>query len=133
MNVRFEKLKSKNSKVSLEEEIKKKLQQTYSADRGKTGDNESNMSSKEECIQSYKEFQKLIDSDKRNLLYNSAKQGQVLQYLKANLDRGISFLKYIEEKEISISLSHCNFLKSLHELSVKHPMIFKCSVEFRFD
>ena len=133
MNVRFEKeLKRKNRKVSLEEEIKKKLQQTYSADRLITGDYELKMSSKEECVQSYKELQKLIDSDKRNVLYNSAKQGQVLQYLKANLDKGISFLKCIEEKEISFSLSHCNFFISLYELSVKHPMILQCSVEFGF-
>ena len=38
----------------------------------------------------------------------------------------------MEEKEISISLSHCNFLISLYELSVKHPMILGCSVELRF-
>ena len=85
-------LKRKNSKVSLEEEIKKKLQQTYSADWRITGDYELKMSSKEECVKSYKEVQKLIDYYKRNVLYNSAKQGQVLQYLKANLDKGISFL-----------------------------------------
>ena len=133
MNVRFEKeLKRKNSKVSLEEEINKKLQQTYSADRGIPGDYELRMSSKDECSQSYKELQKLIDCDKRNVLYNSAKQGQVLQYLKSNLDKGIPFLKCIEEKEITISLSHCNFLISLYELSVKHPMILQCSVELRF-
>ena len=66
------------------------------------------------------------------MLYNSAKQGQVLKHLKANLDKGSSFLKCIDEKGISISLSHCNFLISLYELSVKHPRILGCSVELRF-
>ena len=133
MNVRVEKEpKRKNSKVSSEEEIKKKLQQAYSADRRITGDYELKMTSKEECVQSYKDLQKLIDSDKRNVLYNSAKQGQVLKHLKANLDKGSSFLKCMDEKEISISLNHCNFLISLYELSVKHPMILGCSVELRF-
>ena len=110
----------------------KRLKQEYSADRRITGDYEINVSSKEACVQSYKELQKLIDSDKRNVLLNSAKQGQVLKHLKTNLEKGVSFLKSIEVKEISISLSHCNFFISLHELSLKHPTILQCSVELRF-
>ena len=44
---------------------------------------------------------------------NSAKQGQVLKHLKTNLEKGVSFLKSMEEKEISIHrvtsffLFHC--------------------------
>ena len=110
MRVRFDKeLKRKNSKLSLEEEAMKRLKQAYSEDRRVTGDYETNVSSKEACIHLYKELQKLIDSDKRNVLLNSAKQGQVLKHLKTSLEKGVSFLKSIEEKEISISLSHCNF------------------------
>ena len=61
MNVRLEKeLKRKNSKGSLEEEIMKKLQQAYSADRRITGDYELKMTSKEECVQSYKDLQKIL-------------------------------------------------------------------------
>ena len=133
MRVRFDKeLKRKNSKLSLEEEVMKRLKQAYSADRRVTGDYEINVSSKEACIQSYKELQKLIDSDKRNVLLNSAKQGQVLKHLKTSLEKGVSFLKSIEEKEISISLSHCNIFISLYKLSLKHPIILQCSVELRF-
>ena len=74
MNVRFEKeVKRRNSKLSMEEEVKKKLQKSYSADRRITNDFTADLSSKEACVQSYKTLQKLIESDKRNVLLNSAK------------------------------------------------------------
>ena len=79
-----------------------------------------------------KRCKKIIDSDKRNVLLNSAKQGEILKHLKSNSDKRISFLKCIEEKEISVSLSHCNFLISFFELSTKYSWILQCSVELRF-
>ena len=116
----------------MEEEVKKKLQQSYSAAQRITAGYTANLSSQETCVQSYKELQKLIESDKRNVLLNSAKQGEILKHLKANSNNGVSFFKCIEDKEISISLSHCNFLISFYQLSLKHSMILQCSVELRF-
>ena len=53
LRVRFDKeLKKKHSKLSLEEEVTKRLKQAYSADRRVTGDYEINVSSKEACVQS---------------------------------------------------------------------------------
>ena len=86
-------LKRKNSKLSSEGEVMKRLQQAYSADLRVTGEYKINVSSKEACVQSYKELQKLIDSDKRNVLLNSAKQGHVLKHLKTNLEKSVSFFK----------------------------------------
>ena len=116
----------------MEEEVKKKLQQSYSADRRITADYTANLSSQETCVQSYKELQKLIESDKRNVLLNSAKHGEILKHLKANSNNGVSFFKCIEDKEISISLSHCNFLILFYDFSLKHSVILQCSVELRF-
>ena len=63
----------------MEEEVKKKLQQSYSAEQRITADYTANLSSQETCVQSYKELQKLIEPDKRNVLLNSAKQGEILK------------------------------------------------------
>ena len=43
-----------------------------------------------------------------------------------------SFIKSLCDKEISISLSHCNFLIAFYELTEKYPQIVQCALELRF-
>lgn len=133
MNVRFEKeLSRRNSKTSSMDEVKKMLLKTYSTDCRVVTDYTVDLTSIEGCVKSFRDLQNLIQSDKRNVLLNSSKQGEVLKTLKNNSNKSSSFFKCIEEKEISISLSHCNFLISFHELSKQHPNILRCSLELRF-
>ena len=89
MNVQLEKeLKRRNSKLSLEEEVKEKfteevkknLQQSHSSNRRITADYTLNLSSPDSCVQSYKELHNVTESDKRNVLLNSAKQCKILKY-----------------------------------------------------
>ena len=92
--------------TSKRDKVKKNLLSTYSSssERRLTDD----ISSEEECIKSYKELEQLIRSDKRNILLNSANQGRVLKHLKTTMKNKGLFIKCLCDKEIFISLSHCN-------------------------
>ena len=56
----------------------------------------------------------------------------MLNHLKTNMKNKGSFIKCLFDKEISISLSHCNFLIAFYELAEKYPNICQCSLELLF-
>ena len=114
------------------DEIKKILNSSYTPERRLTGVHELDTSSEEACIKSYKDLEKLIRSDKRNILLNSVNQGRELKYLKTTMTNKGSFIKSLCDKEISISLSHCNFLIAFYELTEKYPQIVQGALELRF-
>lgn len=118
--------------TSRQDEIKKILRSAYSAERRLTDAYQLDISSEEACIKSYKELEQLIRSDKRNILLNSASQGRLLKHLKTNMKNKGSFIKCLCDKEIVISLSHCNFLIAFSELAEKYPQIIQCALELRF-
>lgn len=120
------------SKTSKHNEVKKMLKETFSTDSCVTAECEVDTSSEEACVKTYKTLDLLIKSDKRNMLSNSAKQGRVLKHLKASMKKKGSFIKCLQEKEITVSLSHCNFLIAFHDLTNTHPDIIQCSLELRF-
>ena len=115
-----------------QDEIKKMLNSSYTSERRLTGVYELDTSSEEACIKSYKELEKLIKLDKRIILLNSANQGIVLKYLKTTITNKGSFIKSLCDKEISISLSHCNFLIAFYELTEKYPQLVQGALELRF-
>ena len=45
----------------------------------------------------------------------------MLKHLKTTMKNQGSFIKCLFDKEISISLSHCNFLIAFYELAEKYP------------
>lgn len=132
MNVFIKELKRTNSNRSQRDEIKKILKSSWSAETRLTDVYEPKTSSEEECVRSYKELEQLIKSDKRNILLNSANQGRVLNHVKANMKKKGSFIKRLSDNEISISLSHCNFLIAFNGLAEKYPQIVQCDLELRF-
>ena len=120
------------STASRRDDVKKILISSYSNEKGVTGEYNVDISSEDACIRSYKELEQLIRSDKRNILLHSAYQGHMLKHLKTNMKNKGSFIKCLFDKEISISLSHCNFLIAFFELAEKYPNICQCSLELRF-
>ena len=63
--------------------IKKQIQQSISDDRRTTGEFSYNQQSTiENCFESLKTIDKLIKSDKRNIILNSAQKGQILKDIK---------------------------------------------------
>lgn len=132
VNVFSRELRRTISKTSTKEEVKKALKQSYSTERRITGECEIDTSSEEACVSAYKKLDDLIKSDKRNILLNSSHQGRVLKHLKSTMKKKGSFIKALQDKQISISLSHCNFLIAFHELTNTYPKIVQCSLELRF-
>lgn len=125
-------LRKATSKTSKHDEVKKILKDTFSTYTRATEECEVNTSSEVACVETYKILEILIKSDKRNILSNSAKQGHVLKHLKASMKKKGSFVKCLQDKEITVSLSHCNFLIAFHELTKTYPDIVQCSLELRF-
>ena len=115
-----------------QDEIKKMLNSSYTSERRLTGVYELDTSSEEAYIKSYKELEKLIRSDKKNILLNSANQGRVLKYRKTTMTNKGSFIKSLCDEEISILLSHCNFLIAFYEMTKKYPQIVQCALKLRF-
>ena len=132
MDVFTKELKRANSQTTTIEAVRKRLRESFNEARRITGEYEINISSEEACVSSFKELQALIISDKKNILLNSAKQGQVLKHLKSNMRGKGSFVKCIQTNEIMISLSYCNFLISFSELANQYPQIVQCSLELKY-
>ena len=112
--------------------MKKALRHLCSTDRRIFGEREIAMSSEDACVQTYYILDNLIKSDKRNILINSAHQGQVLKHLKSTMKKNGSFINALQDKRIPISLSHCNFLIPFHERITDYPKIVHCLLELRF-
>lgn len=131
-NVFMKELHRTTSKTTRNDEVKKILRESFSQDRRITGECEIDISSEDACLTTFKRLDALIKSDKRNILLNSSLQGRVLKHLKTSLKKSGSFIKALQDKQISISLSHCNFLIAFHDLVNKYPNIIQCSLELRF-
>lgn len=131
-NVFTKELKRATSLTSKQEEVKKMLRNAFSTERRIADVYTPDMSSEEKCIQSFKELEQLIRSDKRNILLNSANQGSVLKHLKQTMKKKGSFIKSLYNKDILISLSHCNFLIAFNILAEQYPNIILCALELRF-
>ena len=127
-----EKEKKHDTKKKIDDKkqmIKEKLRNSYSEDKRITGEYVPNTTTTETCLDSFKCLKLLIESDKRNILLNSAHQGFVLDKLKTEK---VPFLKLLEERKIKISLSHSNFLIRLYKLVEAHSNLLKCNIEIRF-
>lgn len=133
MKVKFNsELRRQNSQLTKNSDVKKALLNSYSEDRRVTGECTVDFTSVETCLKAYNQLEKLIQSDKRNVICNAAKQGAIMEHLKMHSKKNVSFLKCIQDGEIKISLSYCNFLIALHDLCKKHPKILQCALELRF-
>ena len=132
MNVFRKELQKATSQTSKTEAVTKKLLQAFSSDRRTVGECEADISSEGACIATYKKLEQLIRSDKRNILFNSANQGYMLKHLETIMKRNRSFIKCLQDKEIKMSLSHCNIFINFHDLVTEHPQIVQCSLELRF-
>lgn len=132
MNVFTREVKRTNSQSAKTEEVKKMLRQSFSHERRITDICEPDVSTEAACVNTFKKLEMLIRSDKRNILMNSANQGFVLEHLKSNMKQKGSFIKCLQDNEINVSLSHCNFLIAFQKLTTDYPDIIKCSLELRF-
>ena len=83
----------------------------------------------ETCINYIKDSNRIMDSDKRHIIYLTAEQGKAIrvlkQYAKSQRKTVSTILK---EKQISYSESYCRYLVSFNNLVEKNPKLMKCSV-----
>lgn len=129
-DVFWKEIRRATSVTSKRDEIKKIIFSAFSSERRVTGEYQVYISSEQACVKSYNELDILIRSDKRNILLNSARQGQVLKHMKTTMRNKGSIIKCLCDKEILISLSHCNFFIAFYELTEKYPQILQCALEF---
>ncbi|MEW8543332.1 MAG: hypothetical protein AB2693_07325 [Candidatus Thiodiazotropha sp.] len=114
------------------EKIREKIQQSFSEERRITGNVEIiKTSTIGDCISTLKDLDKLINSDKRNIILLSGQKGRVLKDLKTFTKRE-NFLLELEQCGLKYSLSHCNFLIRLFVFAEAHPNILKCSISIEF-
>lgn len=132
MDVFTKELKRATSLTSRQEKVKTELKNALSIERRIVDVYKVDISSEESCIRSFKELELLIRSDKRNILLNSVNQGHILKHLKATMKKRGSFIKSLYDKNITISLSHCNFLIAFNNLAEQYPQIVQCALELRF-
>ena len=111
----------------VKQEVRNKLLQPYSEEGRIEGDVEMHTDTEDKCVESIKKLEVSIKSNKRDIIYKSALQGQVINVLKQNRkgDTGV----FLAQNGIKFSVSYCNLLVRLYKLVEAHPVLQKCSVD----
>ena len=66
----------------VKQEVKNKLLESYSEDRRISGEVKIELETIDSCVKSIQHLELTIKSNKRDIIYNSALQGQVFSHLK---------------------------------------------------
>ena len=129
--------RTSTSKEDKYNKVRKQIQEAFSEEKRLSGDfteftyNKTDITS---CLNALKTLDNLINSDKRNIILNSAYKGRVLKELK-ELTKETGFLKVLHDQGFSpynYSISHCNFLIKFYSFAEQQNTILKCSLSLKF-
>lgn len=112
--------------------IKTRIQESFSEDRKITGECACKVSSITECVETLKQLDKLVHSDKRTILLNTVYRGEVLKALKKLSSKTGSLINILADHGIKYSLTHCNFFIRFCDFAKQHKNIVKCSLSIEY-
>lgn len=119
----------KRTRSVVKRDVKDKLLESYSEERTISGEIKIETETEESCVNSIKLLELSIKSNKRDIIYKSALQGQVIDNLK-KLRKGNTGV-FLAQHGIKFSVSYCNSLVRLYKLVEAHSNLIKCSVDLR--
>lgn len=117
----------KRTRSVVKKEVKEKLISSYSEERRIEGEIPTNLETVEKCLETLKLLEQSIRSNKRDIIYKSALEGQVINHLK-KIRRG-NVGVFLAQKGVQFSVSHCYALIRLYKLVELYPNLQKCAVE----
>lgn len=117
----------KRTRSVVKKELKTKLLDSYSEDRRIISDVDINTETVEKCIESIKTLEQSIQSHKRDIIYKSALEGQIIYHLK-QFKKGQTGV-FLAQQGIKFSISYCNSLVRLYKLVIIYPNLQKCSID----
>lgn len=120
----------KRTRSVVKQEIKEKMIDSYSEERYMTGEIDLDLDTEKKCIDTLLELEKSIRSSKRDIIYKTAMQGQVIKKLKEQRKGNVGV--FLTQNGIKFSTSHCYALIRLYKLCQKHPNLLKCALHVKF-
>ncbi|XP_053376375.1 uncharacterized protein LOC128547478 [Mercenaria mercenaria] len=115
------------------QEIKTKIEKSFSEDRRITGEiTPGELPTVDKCVETLTNIDKLISSDKRNIIFNSCNKGYALKKLKVLAkERRKGLMETLKNYDFNYPLSHCNFLIRFYVFTMEHN-ILKCALSVEY-
>lgn len=117
----------KRTRSVVKQDVKNKLLQSYSEEKRISDEIKINLETEDKCVESIKLLELCIRSNKRDIIYKSALEGQVIDHLK-KYKKGNTGV-FLAQQGIKFSVSYSNSLVRLYKLAEAHPNLLKCSVD----
>lgn len=113
------------------DKLKTLLQKSLSEERTLTEDVTPQFDTTQQCIDTIRNCERLINSGKLSILRHSAMQGEAVFRLKQRVKKGQSVTSLLIENNIKFSAPHCRNLVNFYTLCTEHPTLLKCTVSLR--
>ena len=91
----------------------------------------SQYNSLQQCFETIRDCERLINSGKLSVRHHSAMQGEAIVHIKQKAKKGQNISSLLAENNIKFSTSHCRNLTSLYKLCSEHTNLLKCAVSIR--